>query len=1032
MKFGAIYKGFLLIYFLANACGALSVSFSSGGSEGESSISANYDLDSSTSLDQSVIMGDGDISSVQSAKGSGTNSIAQTASNQKASVSSSITSTDNLASIASSYASGDIASIGQTIQATGQSESTISASSASLTADQKAGVLGGAIASSQMATAGDGSVSALQASSISGALGYADGEASSSDNTVKVTGGLNGIGDISGFIATIASNRAEASGSLQADSFESKAYSAAQSTSKDGNAYSYLSSDNQLASTLSASADSHVTSNQDLRAKGDVLVHASSTSEDLIPKRYDANGESVSGRLSASAGSPAVVETDLDGDVQSSMDSLIPMPGAWVWNGLGGIITSNPSTLKDDQGQMHVFAKGADNSLYDNKNGNWFGLGGGITSDPYAVKDAQGKIHVLARGKDYSLWDHVLGVGWQGLGGYITSNPSAALKPSDSHLKAVVKGGDNSLWVKDLTTGTWTGLGGQITSNPQAIFDDKGKMHVLARGSDGSLLDNVDGAWQPRGGYITSDARPVLNPSTPGFVYTMVRGSDGSLWSNAFNTNSNTATWQGLGGFFNGNPAPAVDANGVTHTFVRGGDSGLWDNANGGWHNLDRIITSDPSATKDKNGRLFVAARCGDNSLWATTRYDTIQQAVDAANVGSFIKVLSGTYKEKVKIAKSLTLKGDGADQTIVDGNRAGQVFNIGQGTGVTISNLAIQNGKADWGAGIWNSGTLTLNGVKIAGNEVTYGGGGIYNNQGTLNLNGVSISGNLAKANGGGIFNYGTLNLNGGSIDHNTAVHGGGILNEYGNANLKGNFLISDNKATGSGGGIYNNYGTTTMNSGSIARNLADYDGGGICNFGTFNLNSGSIDHNIATFGGGIANEQQQGKTIMKGGSVSFNKATGSGGGVYNWYGAMDLIGGSISSNNADYDGGGICQDHSTMNLNGGSIDNNKALRCGGGITNLAGATLNLNGATVSFNTAVSGGGIYNENVMTMNSGSISQNTANSGGGGIFNNGAITLNRGSIDHNKAAAGGGIYRNQGTVNGITSIVHDNTPNQIVP
>jgi hypothetical protein len=506
---------------------------------------------------------------------------------------------------------------------------------------------------------------------IAGALGYADGMAQSSDNIVKITGGLNGMGAMSGFIDAMACGDASASGSILADSLESKSYSAVKSTSVDGDAYSYLSSADQLTSRVSGSADGHVTTNQDLNANGDVRVFASSTSEDSSSKSYDAKGESVSGSMSASAGSPAIIDTNLAGDVEISTAGLIPTPGSWVWNGFGGVITSNPYQLQAD-GRSHIFAKGGDNGLWDNLDGDWQGLGGVIASDPYAIKDAQGKIHVLVKGSDGALWDRVLGEGWNGLGGYITSNPSAVLS-LDNNVKVVVRGGDNALWQRDLTTGVWSSLGGVIDSNPQAILDNNGKMHVLAKGGDGGLWDNIDGIWQSRGGHITSDARPIINPFNAEIIYTSVRGGDGALWSNALDTTSGTSTWTGLGGIIQGSPAPVVDTDGVLHNFVRGGDGALWDNTNGGWYSLGGLITTDPNAIRDKDGKLRVAAVGGDNGLWVNTvgidlapttlvgsfacDYNKIQTAVDAISTGGIVKVFSGTYKENINIDKSLTIK---------------------------------------------------------------------------------------------------------------------------------------------------------------------------------------------------------------------------------------------------------------------------------------------------------------------------------------------------------------------------------------
>jgi hypothetical protein len=909
MKLFNIYKFIIVFFFASGLSGAISIGCTSGDGEGTSSISTSYNLDSSTGLAQSITLGDDWISSSQSAEGSGTNKITQTAGNNEASVSSSLSSTGTLSSTASSYVSGDTVAIGHNVQAAGQSESTISGASGSNSAAQNAGVLDGAMGSFQTASAQSGTVGALQSWNIAGALVYSDGLAQSSDNIVKLTGGLNGVGSTSGIINTIASEGASASGSFQADSLESKAYSAVKSTSTDGDVYSYLSSADQLASSLSGSANGHVSSTQDLRANGDVLVHASSTSDDSSSKSYDAKGESVSGSLSASAGSPAVIETNLAGDIQSSTAGLIPTPGSWVWNDFGGIITSNPYQLKDDQGKSHTFVKGNDNRLWDNVEGDWQGLGGVITSDPYAVKDDQGKIHVLARGSDGSLWDRILDGSWTGLGGYITSNPSAALA-SDNHIKVAVRGGDNALWMKDLTTGVWSTLGGVITSNPQVIFDNDGKMHALVRGGEGMLWDNVDGDWRYRGSYMTmtSDARSVLNPFNPGYINTYFRGGDAGLWVNSLNVGANLATTTALGGVIasnsgslnKGNPAPVVDTDGIIHTVVRGGDGALWDNSNGIWYNLGGFILSDPNAMRDRNGRLRVAVVGGDSGLWVNTiginqiptslvgpiacDYNKIQPAISASNPGGIVKVLSSSYNEDVTINKGLILQGVGDPTANSFSLTNGAVLGPGTG-GITAPKVIVNqgskvqdgitlvasNGEVDVNAGIYNENIfinkpLTVKGSGIdktiidgqnAGSVFTIKTGGEV-----TTLVGLTIqNGNAGTSGGGGIYNRGgTLTLNDVFIKNNTATYGGGIYNsaDYMGASatviLNGG-SISNNTAT-YGGGIYNELGRRTFNMVTINDGSICYNNGcGIYNqgpgylwftsAGIVNLNGGSIDHN-------------------------------------------------------------------------------------------------------------------------------------------------------------------------------------------
>jgi hypothetical protein len=112
-----------------------------------------------------------------------------------------------------------------------------------------------------------------------------------------------------------------------------------------------------------------------------------------------------------------------------------------------------------------------------------------------------------------------------------------------------------------------------------------------------------------------------------------------------------------------------------------------------------------------------------------------------------------------VQIDKSLTVKGAGADKTIVNGQLAGSVFTIGvsnPAVDVSLSDMTITNGNAQNGGGILNNGRLALTGVSLTDNSAT-NGGGIYNHDGTIYLNGVSITGNVAY-NGGGLYSTNSL----------------------------------------------------------------------------------------------------------------------------------------------------------------------------------------------------------------------------------------------------------------------------------
>ena len=627
----------LISVFLFPAANAISVSCGTGADGGTSGSSASYSLDSSVSLAENIVIDGGSVSTGGFVEGCGNNSLFKTASSQDAVVSSNVSSLGDLVSTSASFAAADSASLGQNVFAAGLSEAGVSGSSDQSSTAQSSGVLNGSMATSQVVSAQESDLRAMQSSSIGASLGYINGEAQANNNTIKVTGGLNGEGGINGFIASSAADNASAAGSFEAASLESKAYTAAKATSTEADAYSYLSSNESLASNVLASAAGHVDASQDMAAVGSSLIY-SSTSNNEGSKDYSAKSDkAVSGSISANSGSPQAIDTDLDGDVMSSVSEVSPMPGSWVWTSLTGYVNSNPFPLRDSLGQRHIFAKGTDNGLWDNRDGDWLGISGTtgpkIASDPYAVNDDKGKVHVFAKGTDNALKDAVLNVrkkttSWLNLGGTVASDPTAVLVPGQSNVKAFYRGTNNALYSSTVNTGTLTAaaptsMGGNIQSNPNAIADSTGKVHVFVRNADNTVSDNAGGTWRSLGTQkVSSDARPAVSPSAPGTVYVYARGTDGTLVRNTL-TSSATA-WAGLGGgisgkasgsIYNGNPSPVYSSNDKQiHTYVRGTNGALMENVNGAWKSLGGSITSDPRAI-DSDGLLEVAARGSNGAL---------------------------------------------------------------------------------------------------------------------------------------------------------------------------------------------------------------------------------------------------------------------------------------------------------------------------------------------------------------------------------------------------------------------------------
>jgi uncharacterized repeat protein (TIGR01451 family) len=246
----------------------------------------------------------------------------------------------------------------------------------------------------------------------------------------------------------------------------------------------------------------------------------------------------------------------------------------------------------------------------------------------------------------------------------------------------------------------------------------------------------------------------------------------------------------------------------------------------------------------------------------------TINGALAKATAGDTILVATGTYTgtgdQVVLLDKDATLSG-GWNSTFtmqsgtstIDGQEVRRGVTVNSGVTAIVERFAVQNGlSSDYGGGIYNDGTLTLNDGIVSGNTAVYHGGGVYNYNGTLTLNSSVVSDNavtdVSSGRGGGVFNYyGTTTLNKSSITGNIApFEGGGIIVGNGSVTLN-NSTVSNNTASGNsfgygyGGGIYSD-GTLTLNNSTISGNTATWSAGGIYHAqGTVTLRNSIIARN-------------------------------------------------------------------------------------------------------------------------------------------------------------------------------------------
>lgn len=230
------------------------------------------------------------------------------------------------------------------------------------------------------------------------------------------------------------------------------------------------------------------------------------------------------------------------------------------------------------------------------------------------------------------------------------------------------------------------------------------------------------------------------------------------------------------------------------------------------------------------------------------------------------------------------------------------------------ITNTTFTNNSANYGAAIWNDGSLSVSGASSFSGNTSKLGGAICNS-GTVNINNTTFSGNAANngadGNGGAIYNNtsgSNLNIsNNSSFSNNTASGYGGAIMNTGTTTISQTSFSSNQSPHG--GAIWSSNAVTILNSSFNSNTANGSDGGAIFSGGSLKIANTSFTNNTATsvgLGGAINN---------KAGGLTYIQADG----------AQTLFQGNKNLNtinNAIYQGG-ISGSTSSLYLNSGNSGN-------------------------------------------------------------------------------------------------------------
>ena len=328
----------------------------------------------------------------------------------------------------------------------------------------------------------------------------------------------------------------------------------------------------------------------------------------------------------------------------------------------------------------------------------------------------------------------------------------------------------------------------------------------------------------------------------------------------------------------------------------------------------------------------------------------------------------------------------------------------------MTLVNCNIKNNSTNAnGGGVYSDEYLTIKGSTVTDNFATDKGGGIFLGKGSeddTKIEGaITVKDNSAGTFGDNLFlNKGvTLKVTGSLLDSETNIDldsGTGVITEdyddYNSGSPSSYFipakgyqveLIKGEAEITSGWAqlkkdIENYKGTETfklekdyaakpsddrikipagkeitidLNGHTLNRNRmsSDKDGHVFEVFGTLTIidssteKTGTITGGWAKKGGGI-NVNATGTVNFEAGTITGNRATQHGGGVY-VHGTFNMKGGKIEDNSAEKNGGGIALGSgTTLTISGGSITDNNAGEHGGAINVAAGSTVSIKGNPV------------------------------------------------------------------------------------
>ncbi|MBA2438098.1 MAG: CSLREA domain-containing protein [Acidimicrobiia bacterium] len=452
------------------------------------------------------------------------------------------------------------------------------------------------------------------------------------------------------------------------------------------------------------------------------------------------------------------------------------------------------------------------------------------------------------------------------------------------------------------------------------------------------------------------------------------------------------------------------------------------------------IVTTSDDTVDASPGDGQCADASGECSLRAAIQEANAGRgaAIHLADGATYVLQIAGADEDEaatgdLDVTSSVRIQGNGAT---VDANGLDRAFDVAAGASLAVEELDV------------------LGGVTPSGQS-----GGAFQSAGSLHITDSRLGRNVAEgpmSSGGAVFNAGgELVVEDSVFQQNSATRAGGAIEANAGSTTLTSVRLVDNDTgpgPGNGGGFHlTGAGTVDVIRSEATGNTATAEGGGLWNSatGAMTVVDSELRGNVAggndadQGGGGLFNDG--GELTVRGSEIDANVAdgtSGSGGGILNNLGTLNVGNSTLSNNTAVRAGGGVEANVGTTKLKSVHLDSNETGPTpgnGGGFHLTGAGTVTVSHSRVTDNIAsAEGGGLWNSATGTMTvaktqfTGNVASGAAaDQGGGGLFNDGGeLSVTRSVFTDNSAdgtsGSGGGILNNQGTLSVAGALFADNS------